>query len=81
MPDLTYASFMVRLWRDPDRDSDDDELVWMVEVESVQTGRTWQLQDVESLTALLTLQLNENTMITQGGGLDVPISPNAPADR
>ena len=50
MPELTYASFMVRLWREPagevvNRKAPD----WMGELESIQSGRAWQFQGQEPL--------------------------------
>ena len=58
MPGLDYASFMVRLWRAPvEKGTDREGTVWMGEVESVQTGRTWRFQDVDALSAWLATQL------------------------
>jgi len=61
----TYTSFMVRLWRDLSGEQKDDP-VWMGEIESVQTGRTWQFQGVEFLFALLEQQLDDSSTFTQG---------------
>ena len=58
MPEFTYASFMVRLWRDPTVTAGpEQEPVWVGELESIQTGHTWQFQDLEPLLALLATQL------------------------
>lgn len=58
MPGPDYASFMVRLWRAPvEKGTDREGTVWMGEVESVQTGRTWRFQDVDALSAWLVMQL------------------------
>ena len=62
MPEFTYASFMVRLWRDPaDTAGPEQEPVWVGELESIQTGRTWQFQDLEPLLALLASHLPAKT--------------------
>lgn len=58
MPELTYASFMVRMWCNSAPAAGlEREPVWMGEMESIQTGRTWQFQGLESLLALLATQL------------------------
>ena len=58
MPELTYASFMVRMWRDSGAAAGlEQEPVWMGELESIQTGHTWQFQGLEPLLPLLATQL------------------------
>ena len=58
MPELTYASFMVRLWREPTGEAVNREAPdWMGELESIQTGRAWQFQGLEPLLPLLAAQL------------------------
>jgi len=58
MSELTYASFMVRLWRNSAVvGAHEQEPVWMGELESVQTGRTCQFQGLDLLLALLVTQL------------------------
>lgn len=55
---VLYASFLVRLWRDPAADvANEQEAAWMGEVESIQTGHTWQFQGLEPLLPLLAGQL------------------------
>lgn len=58
MPELTYASFMVRMWRNSVAVAGlEQEPVWMGELESIQTGRAWQFQGLEPLLELLAAQL------------------------
>ena len=58
MPELTYASFMVRMWRNSVAVAGlEQEPVWMGELESIQTGRAWQFQGLEPLLPLLAAQL------------------------
>ena len=58
MPELTYASFMVRMWRDPTvTASPEQEPSGLGELESIQTGRAWQFQGLEPLLPLLAAQL------------------------
>ena len=58
MPELTYASFMVRMWRNSVAAAElEQEPGWMGELESIQTGRTWQFNGLEPLLALLATQL------------------------
>ena len=58
MPELTYASFMVRMWRDPTGEAVNREAPdWLGELESIQTGRAWQFQGVAALVDLLAAQL------------------------
>lgn len=64
MPGPDYASFMVRLWRAPIEKGEEKEgPVWMGEVESVQTGRTWRFQDVTAMSAWLATQLADPTNV------------------
>ena len=79
MSEISYASFMVRLWRDLSG-KHEGAPVWIGEIESIQTGRTWQFQDVESLFDLLERQLDDSTMIMQGGEFYSSIVPDNPAD-
>lgn len=49
-----YASFIIRLWREPAAEARDQEApLWMGELESIQTGRAWQFQGLEPLLSLL----------------------------
>jgi hypothetical protein len=58
MSELTYASFMVRLWRDPaPAAGPEQEPVWLGELESIQTGRAWRFLGVAALVDLLAAQL------------------------
>ena len=58
MAEALYASFMLRLWREPVAEATDQEApVWMGELESIQTGRAWQFQGLEPLVPLLAAQL------------------------
>ena len=56
MPELTYASFMVRLWREPVA-RPARGTAWQGELESVQTGQTWRFQGVDTLLRLMLAQL------------------------
>lgn len=69
MSEFRYASFMVRLWREPEAASG-TETAWQGELESVQSGQTWRFQGMDSLQGLLaeqlgtgpsTLQANQDT--------------------
>ncbi len=69
MPELTYASFMVRLWREPAPEGTDAHApAWMGELESIQTGRAWQFQGLEPLLALLAGQLAANALTFDNPG-------------
>lgn len=60
-PELTYASFLLRLWRDPGKGPvSEDEPVWLGEIEAIQTGRTWQFVGTEALLELLAEQLADH---------------------
>lgn len=53
-----YASFIVRLWRDPaPEDTEKGQRAWMCELESIQTGRAWSFQGLEPLLQVLAAQL------------------------
>lgn len=56
MSELHYASFMVRLWREPEAASG-NETAWQGELESVQTGQTWRFQGLDALQGLMAEQL------------------------
>lgn len=53
-----YASFIVRLWREPVSEAADQEApVWMDSSSPIQTGHVWQFQGVAALADLLAAQL------------------------
>ena len=58
---VTYASFMIRVWRDPARESDAEEPAWAGEIESVQSGHIVQFRGVEALVELLVGRLTAPT--------------------
>lgn len=58
MAEILYASFIVRLWREPIAErTGQEEPLWMGELESIQTGHAWQSQGLEPLLLLLVGQL------------------------
>ena len=63
---VEYASFMIRMWRDPaaapDGEvdaADRDQAVWVGEIESVQSGRVVSFRGLEVLAELLVGQLTD----------------------
>ena len=56
MSEFRYASFMVRLWCEPQAASG-EETAWHGELESVQSGQTWRFQGVDALLRLMVAQL------------------------
>ncbi len=62
MPELDYASFMVRMWRDPAATARPEQVpIWIGEMESIQTGRIWQFKGLEPLLELLAGQFAEES--------------------
>lgn len=54
-----YVSFMVRLWRDPaETEAGAPRPLLVGELESVQTGRSWQFRGLDGLLDLLTQAAN-----------------------
>ncbi len=65
MNESAYASFLLRLWREPAADVvNEQEPAWMGEIESIQTGRAWQFQGLEPLLELLAAQLASSAAST-----------------
>jgi hypothetical protein len=51
--DIAYASFLLRIWRISEASSSAPDVRWMYEIESVQSGQTWQVESLEALCAWL----------------------------
>lgn len=47
-----YASFIIRIWRAPAQESEQDEALWMGEVESIQSGVVLSFRGLEGLAEL-----------------------------
>ena len=45
-----YASFLVRLWTEPEKNDLDSDPPWQAEVESIQTGKIWQFENASDLS-------------------------------
>ena len=48
-----YHSYLVRLWQDETSSKRASAPLWQGEVIHIQSGQTWQVQDLEPLLALL----------------------------
>jgi hypothetical protein len=48
-----YASFIIRIWRAPAQESQQDKPLWMGEVESIQSGVVLSFRGLEELAELL----------------------------
>ena len=57
---VRYASFMIRLWRDPAEASGEEVPPWVGEIESVQTGQIVTFKGLEALADLLVGRLSES---------------------
>jgi hypothetical protein len=44
-----YASFIIRMWRAPAQESEQDEPLWMGEIESIQSGVVLSFRGLEDL--------------------------------
>lgn len=73
MSEFGYASFMVRLWREPEAASG-NATAWQGELESVQTGQTWRFQDLDALQGLMAEKL-------AGDPSTVQADQDSPGDR
>lgn len=58
MDPVSYASFMIRVWRDPAGESDAEEPMWVGEIESVQSGQVVPFRGLEALAELLVGRLS-----------------------
>jgi len=70
---VSYASFMIRMWRDPAAEPDEadgEEAVWAGEIESVQSGRVVPFKGVEALVEILVRRLTELDIAEGGRGSD-----------
>jgi hypothetical protein len=64
---VLYASFIVRLWRDPPTEGADAHgPAWMGELESIQTGRAWRFQGLDPLPGLLAAQVGDDSPAGHG---------------
>ena len=55
----SYASFLVRLWRDATGEEAADGAPWQAELESIQSGESWRFGDVAALVAFLEARFQE----------------------
>lgn len=68
---VLYASFIVRLWRDPPTEGADAQgPAWTGELESIQTGRAWRFQGLEPLPGLLAAQVAGESTVNRGSKED-----------
>ena len=56
-----YASFMIRVWREADSLPDNEEPIWVGEVESIQNGLIVPFKGLQGLMELLVGQLARQT--------------------
>ena len=49
-PANDYASYLIRFWREP---QEGNSTLWRAQVESIQTGQSWQFSDLGTLIAFL----------------------------
>ena len=64
---VSYASFMIRVWRAPADEADSIEAVWVGEIESVQSGRVVPFKGLAALAELLVGSLSESGDLREGG--------------
>lgn len=48
-----YASFLVRVWRERQREDAPETATWNAEVESIQSGDSWRFANIPSLITFL----------------------------
>jgi hypothetical protein len=48
-----YASYLVRIWQEPERADAPEATGWAAEVESIQSGDSWHFADVSSLITFI----------------------------
>ena len=56
---VSYASFMIRVWREAAAEPGEEEPIWVGEIESVQSGRVVPFRGLEALAKLLVGQLTD----------------------
>jgi hypothetical protein len=64
---VEYRSFLIRLWREIDA-GQAPAGEWHGEVEHIQSGRRWNLEAVEALLELISMQAHGPSLVTQKGG-------------
>ncbi|HRQ40512.1 MAG TPA: hypothetical protein PLD25_21570 [Chloroflexota bacterium] len=62
--DITYASFLLRFWRMSEASPSAPDTHWLFEIESVQSGHTWQGESLEALIAWLKGQADGDSSFT-----------------
>jgi len=53
----TYASFLVRLWREPTLELPEPATGWQGEVEHIQSGQRWEFDTVDEVLNFLRRQV------------------------
>ena len=56
---IEYASFLIRIWREPETGPPEPSAAWHSELEHIQTGERWHFDTLEDLLAFLRRQTEE----------------------
>ena len=54
---VTYHSFLVRLWREPDAERAAVALDWQSEIEHIQSGQRWTFATLDEMLGFLRQQM------------------------
>ncbi len=64
---ILYASFIVRLWREPAPEGADAQRpAWMGELESIQAGHAWRFEGLDLLPGLLVTLVGDESSTSHG---------------
>ncbi len=63
-PSAEYASFLIRLWREPSADSE-ESILWHGEIVHLQSGASRALDDLAALVAFLREQSGDPRLLSE----------------
>ena len=56
---VTYLSFLVRLWHEPNTESPVQPTCWKGEVEYIQSGQRWSFETLDEVLSFLRKQVSD----------------------
>ncbi len=61
-PPMTYLSFLVRLWHEPNTESSVQPTHWKGEVEHIQSGQRWTFETLDEVLSFLRQRVSNPQM-------------------
>lgn len=73
MSPITYHSFLVRLWREPDAERAAVALDWQSEIEHIQSGQRWTFDTLDGMLSFLRQRVSDLEMLNRSADKTDPV--------